>query len=116
MASGETLDAICKSDGIPDKTTVYRWVDAHEDFRHAHARARVKQADAFVDNLVEIVDTEEDPQRARVRMDARKWVASKMMPDRYGDRTNMQLSGADGGAPKFVVEIVRFGDKLDAAK
>jgi hypothetical protein len=111
MASGETLQAICREPGMPDISTIYRWAEAHEDFRASHARARIRQADAFVDGITDICDTEEDPARARVRMDARKWVASKMIPERYGDRTNMQLTGADGGAPKFVVEIVRFSDK-----
>ena len=44
------------------------------------------QADHYADEIIEIVDTETDPVRARVRMDGRKWVASKLAPKKYGDK------------------------------
>ena len=49
-------------------------------------RARAVQADHYADEIIEIVDMEKDPVRARVRMDGRKWVASKLAPRKYGDR------------------------------
>ena len=51
-----------------------------------NTRARAVQADHYADEIIEIVDTETDPVRARVRMDGRKWVASKLAPRKYGDR------------------------------
>jgi hypothetical protein len=49
-------------------------------------RARAVQADHYADEIIEIVDTEKDPARARVRTDARKWVTSKLAPRKYGDK------------------------------
>jgi hypothetical protein len=58
-------------------------------------RARQLQADHFVDEIIEIIDTETDPNRARVRMDGRKWVAAKQAPKKYGDK----IDHTHGGDP-----------------
>jgi hypothetical protein len=39
--------------------------------------------------IVEIADTEPDAATARTRIDARKWVASKLLPKVYGDQVNV---------------------------
>ena len=52
-------------------------------------RAREVQADHFADEIIEIVDTEPDANRARVRMDGRKWVSSKLAPKKYGDKVQV---------------------------
>lgn len=59
-----------------------------------YAQARLEQANYYADQIVEITDTERDPNRARVRVDARKWIASKMLPKVYGDmpvQTNVNV-------------------------
>jgi hypothetical protein len=43
---------------------------------------------------VMVVD-HENIQRARLRVDSRKWILSKMLPKIYGDRS--ELVGRDGG-------------------
>jgi len=35
-------------------------------------------------------------QRSRLRVDARKWTASKLKPKKYGDKTTTEHSGVDG--------------------
>ena len=52
----------------------------------AAIRAREKQADFYADEIITIADTEPDAAIARVRIDARKWTASKLRPKVYGDR------------------------------
>ena len=42
--------------------------------------------DFYAEDVVEIADNEPDPVKARVRVDARKWIASKLLPKKYGDR------------------------------
>ena len=51
----------------------------------------------LADEIVEIADTEPDPNRARVRIDARKWYAAKVNKKDYGDRVSAEVSGPDGG-------------------
>jgi hypothetical protein len=45
-----------------------------------YARAREEQAETLVGEIIEIADLEPDTNRARVRIDARKWYASKVLP------------------------------------
>ena len=39
--------------------------------------------------------------RSRLRVDARKWIASKLLPKVYGDKIDATLSGPDGGPIKY---------------
>jgi hypothetical protein len=79
-----------------------RWIEAHPDFRNQYARAREAQADRMAEEILEIADdgrndtyTDEDGNertnqeivaRSRLRVDARKWLAAKMAPKKYGDK------------------------------
>jgi len=47
-------------------------------------------ADKFADEIVELADsaTPRDAHVIRLRVDSRKWVASKLLPKVYGDRPN----------------------------
>lgn len=108
IAQGQSLRKICgadRDDFIPGQTTVYRWLDESDAFAKQYASARVRQADHYFDEIVEIADapnagTDEngqavlrDPQRDRLRVDARKWVASKLAPKKYGDKVELAHSG-----------------------
>jgi hypothetical protein len=95
LADGESLRQICANENMPDKATVFRWLDLHRQFRDQYARARDLQAASYADDVVDIADTEVDPQKARVRIDARKWHASKLAPKKYGDFQRTELSTAD---------------------
>lgn len=111
LAAGESLRGICRDDDMPDAATVFRWLASNDDrytgFREQYARAREIQADALVDEILEISDDArndwmernnsdgqnigwqlngEHVQRSRLRVDSRKWFASKVAPKKYGDR------------------------------
>jgi len=101
LASGESLVVICQDKDMPCKTAVYSWLQKHPEFTDKYVRAREAQADTHVDEIVHIADTEEDPQKARVRIDARKWVAGKQRPKKYGDKSQIELTGQNGGALKI---------------
>ena len=46
-------------------------------------------------------------QRSRLRVDARKWLLSKLAPKKYGDKIETTLQGPDGGAIQVVGRIER---------
>jgi hypothetical protein len=58
------------------------------------------------------VPNHEHIQRSRLRVDSRKWLASKLAPKKYGDKVSTELSGPDGGPIReaLIVEYVRSKD------
>lgn len=93
---------------MPAKSTVLRWVAEDETFRDRYAQARAVGFDAVADEVMEIVDEEPavltngatdagDVANKRLRFDARRWYLSKLAPAKYGERTAMELTGANGG-------------------
>lgn len=110
ISNGESLRSICQEDYMPTTTTVYRWLETYPDFRDQYAHARAKQADTYADQIVTIADTADDPNKARLQIDARKWVAAKLLPKKYGERTTTAVEGGDKP-----VEIREVSD-LEAAR
>lgn len=97
LATGESLRTICKDDAMPDQRTVFRWLadEERELFRQQYARARELQADALFDEILDLADGgTADVQRDRLSVDARKWMAGKLQPRKYGDKVEHQHSGA----------------------
>lgn len=97
IADGMSLRAICEADDMPGRETVRRWLNDDEIFRGQYARAREEQADHYADEIVSLADNAEDPQKARLQIDARKWVASKLKHKAYGEKVTNEHTGADGG-------------------
>ncbi len=81
------IHAVCRGDGMPSVSMVYRWLNEHESFRERYARARECQADVMDECILAeaVACTPENAQAARVRIDAFKWRASKLAPKVYGD-------------------------------
>lgn len=108
LINGQSLNSICKRDDMPGATTVYRWIDEKPAFRDKYARARSDQADTLADEILDIADDgDEDVQRSKLRVDARKWVASKLKPKKYGDRI------AHAGDPEAPLQ---HNHSIDASK
>ena len=115
LAEGNSLRSICRADDMPALSTVFRWLKVEEGFSDQYARAREAQADALFDEILEISDDarndwmerrgEDDAgwiangehiQRSKLRIDARKWMAGKLRPKVYGDKSVIEGPGANG--------------------
>ena len=112
LAEGESLRAVCADKAMPSISTVMGWLfdGNHGDFPEQYARAREAQAEIRADEIVDIADdasndfaadkdgkpvaNSEHIQRSRLRVDARKWIAAKLLPKRYGDK--LDLGGTVG--------------------
>lgn len=77
---------------VPNTTTLARWMREHEDFRQAVARAQEERAELWADQLIEIADTDEDANRARVRIDARWKVIGSLLYRRYGVKQQVDIN------------------------
>jgi hypothetical protein len=94
IIEGGALYRICEREGYPSENTVYRWIEERPDFREKYMRARELQQDREADKIVVIADETDDPNKARLQIDARKWRASKLAPKKYGDRLDLNHSGS----------------------
>jgi hypothetical protein len=89
VAQGHSLRSWCRQNDR-EPMTVYRWLREHKDFFARYSRAHEDRADSLADEIVEIADesqfgTLEQIQAARLRIDARKWIAAKLRPQKWGD-------------------------------
>jgi membrane protein implicated in regulation of membrane protease activity len=90
---------------FPSHAVFYRWLDKYSDVRDKYARARQQQQDFEADNIIIIADTEPIPDKARVRIDARKWRASKLAPKKYGDSVTQTVQNPDGSAVVNAISV-----------
>jgi len=92
IANGETLRAICREIGFLP-STVIMWTIQNKTFFEQYTQARLKQADAYADMILDEAFNSHDAQIGRLRVDALKWVASKLAPKRYGDKVEVEQTG-----------------------
>lgn len=138
LSNGKPLTQWCKLPGKPNYSTIMKWLwrdsDYREEFNSKYARAREMQSEFMADEIIEIADDDsgdyiqkvdkkgrvfeaidhENIQRSRLKVDARKWIMSKMRPKKYGDSTSLKLSGEDDGP--LVFEVVYKEGRKDPSE
>ncbi len=130
VASGRLMSDVCRDPDMPSHATLYRWMEKHESLRSEYARARISQADEFAAETLRIasqvwegkrhkhttfsdgsteeeVVTEDNERRARLAVDTRKWILSKLFPRQYGDRT--EESQPDSGIAEMFKALRESG-------
>lgn len=111
MKAGQSLMQACAAENVPE-STIRLWADKDEDASAEYARARGALIDSHVNDLLGIADTEPDAARARVQIDTRKWIMSKLMPKRFGDK--IAVGGSDDLPPiQNVTRIELVAAKFD---
>ncbi len=93
LVEGDSLRKICLPDDMPGQRTVYGWLVVHSDFAQQYAQAREMQAHTRADMASDAWETEDDVQRARLKFDALRWHAAKLLPKVYADRVDHEISG-----------------------
>ena len=103
IAEGQALRRICTEPHTPAIGTFYAWMARDGELAERYVRAREDQAETLADEIAEIADDETLPSDSRrIRIDARKWIAAKLKPKRYGDKLSAELTGANGGPLKVL--------------
>lgn len=113
IASGKSLNEIAGTTiddkKIPQQHTIRAWITQYPDFASDYARAREIRTENFAEEIISIADDDKNDygykedgtacilpdnvRRSTLRVDARKWIASKMLPGRYGDKQSVEHSG-----------------------
>lgn len=131
IALGYSLRTISKDDSMPCVATVFSWLRTNKEFLEQYERAKELQADMLAEDLLDIADdgsndwmertdkegqsigwqlNGEHVQRSRLRIDTRKWIASKLKAKKYGDATLMKLADSEG--QNLQVNVLKFSDDI----
>lgn len=121
IAVGRTLPSILRDEGMPDMRWVFQQIKDDESFYQSYTRAREARTELWAEGLIEIADdgrndtyVDEDGiqrvdhdhiARSRLRVDTRKWLASKLLPKTYGDKVTTEVTGSDGGPVQMAVAV-----------
>lgn len=112
-----SLRKACAEHGVP-KSTFLGWVAEDPDLADQYARAREAGLDAMAEEIIDISDDSgldaivdqvtkkvtvdgEAIARARLRTDNRRWLLSKCLPKKYGDKLDL-TSGGDKLPPTSI--------------
>jgi len=110
IEQGKSLRSILKSFDMPSSRTFYSWLDESEEKVKQYARATEIRAENIFEDMLEIADDgtndymtitkgdieynvedREVTNRSKLRLDARKWMLSKMQPKKYGDKIQQDI-------------------------
>jgi len=88
IARKTPLARLCdENENLPSCRTVYTWLRTHKEFLHNYTRAKEDQADYLVEEALVIADDADiEPADKRIRVDTRKWIASRFNAKKYGDK------------------------------
>jgi hypothetical protein len=122
LAEGISLRTVCLAEDMPSKTTVFSWLRLHKEFLDQYARAKEEAADALVEEMLDIADdgsndwmeqhkgesivwkeNGEAIGRSRLRVDTRKWIASKLKAKKYGEKIDLTHASPDGGPVRLLI-------------
>lgn len=77
---------------MPKRDTLYKWLKLHKHFADNFTRAKQKQVHEHAEEILVISDActvqKDEIEKAKLRVDARKWYTSKLMPRLYGDNAD----------------------------
>lgn len=115
--SSQSLKTILKDESYPSHATIYRWLaeptELAQRLRDQYARAKEDQMDYLAEEMLEIADdsskdtmqgeygpmeNKEWVNRSKLRVDTRKWLASKLKAKKYGDKLDLsgEIKNTDG--------------------
>ena len=133
VASGESLRSIfSKEDKLIDRSTFYDWILANKEYADRYARATEIRADILFDEILDIADdsdfdlyltddgkelvNREAIKRSALRVDARKWALSKMLPKKFGDKQaidlNANVQSTNLTREEFLANLNKFDNEV----
>lgn len=116
LANGSSLRAAAKAEGV-SAATVLRWVKRYPSFAEQYARAREVGIQLYVDDILTAIEKAHyaslNPETGnqvisacKLDIESKKWLLCKLLPKKYGDRTQMVVEGANPAdvLPKHTAE------------
>jgi len=114
IGNGESLRGVSKDLGVPFQT-VWSAIMSDEKRRATYEDAKMSRAHFHASKIEEILEDVEsgkiEPHAARVSIDARKWLASKMYPKFFSDRVHHQHDMTVDVRKQHLEELRRLSQK-----
>jgi len=113
IAEGCSLRQVAQVIGLTE-AAIRKWTKDDKEFGKHYTKAMVNRLEKMADELVELADADcSGPdgkpdnalvQQRRLQVDTRKWILSKMLPRRFGDKIEIS---SDPDAPALTrIELV----------
>lgn len=123
IQTGRSLRSVIKDKGMPDVSTFYVWLKEDQEKSKHYAYSTEMRAETIFEDILSIADENENDtilnengvevtnhdviNRARLRIDARKWMLSKMIPRKYGDKIDVTTKDESINKPVDTNEVLR---------
>jgi hypothetical protein len=102
MTEGHSLQQILREDkSMPSTYLVYKMLSDHPELRELYQQAQEARAEYLAEEIMTLSDAPMPQlegsmanawvQRQRLRVDSRKWTASKLKPKVYGDHIDLTV-------------------------
>ncbi len=111
--SSKSLRTICEGLDI-SVASVLTWLRDKPEFLAQYTRAKEEQADYMIEEMIDIADdgsndlmtvtkgdasyemeNKEVTNRSKLRVETRKWIASKLKPKKYGDKLDVNQTNTN---------------------
>ena len=113
IAEGNSLKSVlAMSEDMPSYSTVFEWLRTYNDFSDNYERSTRERTLAMGEEILDIADDgsndymtitkgdndynvedREVTNRSKLRVETRKWIMSKMLPKKYGDKLDVVSDG-----------------------
>jgi hypothetical protein len=111
-----SITKLCDLDGMPDRSTLFRWLAKHSDFRDLYVRAREFQTELGYDDMAALADAPfthngdipvseggtgipldagmamAEMQRRKLQIDIIKFKLVKLQAKRFGENRNVDVN------------------------
>lgn len=80
---------------MPGRDAIADWLITHKEFAIQYEKSCNQGYEELADEIKEIADNkdkDESPMRSRLRTDVRKWYLSKVLPKKYGEHRNVDIT------------------------
>ena len=111
----QSLVKICEAPDMPGIASIFRWVREHPEFREMYVMAKETQAEVLLEEALDLVDDDSNDlihtpdgkivfnrlaiQRCKMQVEHRRWIASKLLPRKYGTHPREKSPAAPPSPP-----------------
>lgn len=129
-----SLRTICDDDSMPSVATILNWLKDKPQFLAQYTRAKEEQADYLIEEMIDIADdgsndlmtiakgneyyeveNKEVTSRSKLRVETRKWIASKLKPKKYGEKLDVTTDGEKLNQ-QLIIQGKKFSKSEDTDK